>query len=129
LYVTEGAGRYLRVGAYNGVGTTYSGYVQADVGSGGATGGSSSNNNAAPTAPTQLNWATSVGNDGNLYWSNATGETSYVIEYWTGATWVQFASVTADVTTLYVTDGVGSYFRVGAKNSFGTTYSDYTLAG
>jgi hypothetical protein len=83
---------------------------------------------AAPAAPGPLAATAVSGSQVNLSWSNVAGETGYQIQSWNGTAWVNLASVGANVTTYSVT-GLNPqtqyYYRVGAVNAVGTTYTAY----
>ena len=58
------------------------------------------------------------------------GETSYQVQYWNSnsSSWVTLGSAGANVTSARITSGLGFYFRIGATNAFGTSWSPFILA-
>jgi hypothetical protein len=120
--LSPGTSYRFAVGAFNGAGENFA-YTNAATSSdqgGGAI--------SAPATPNQPTWSAASGNDITLYWNDVSRETGFVVEYWNGSAWTQVSTVGAGVTSLSITNGHGFYFRVGATNSAGTSYSDYVLA-
>ncbi len=97
-------------------------------GGGGTTGGTQVTAPAAPGTPT---WSSAGGNDINLTWRGSNGASNYLIQYWNSSTgnWVNLTTVGSSQTSIRVLYGYGYYFRVGAANSAGVNWSNYTLAG
>ena len=97
---------------------------------GGGGGGGGGGQYGAPSAPNRPSWYGTGGSNIQLYWNDVAGETSYVIQYWKSSTsqWVTLATRGAGTTSIGINYGHGYYWRVGAMNWYGTSYSNYVLA-
>ncbi|MBA3727127.1 MAG: fibronectin type III domain-containing protein [Armatimonadetes bacterium] len=85
---------------------------------------------SAPTAPNQPSWSSAGGTNIYLQWNDVANETSYVVQYWNSSTanWVNLTTLNANTTSVQINYGLGYYWRIGAANSIGTTFSDWVLA-
>jgi hypothetical protein len=120
------------VGASNRIGNVATMHFSLGLSASSAAGGSSSGAGqySAPAAPGRPAWSSAGGSNIYLRWNDVAGETRYVVQYWNARTggWVSLGTLGANVTSVKINYGLGGYFRVGAVNAFGTTFSAYVLA-